>query len=290
MCLRVSDNGVGLPAGSTGGNRRSLGLRLVQMLAGQLRGTRGSAHDGGTGFAIPLTQPQHAQQHEEKQPCLRPPILIVEDEAIVAADLAEQAEAAWATRLRQHRHGEEALALARERRPDLVLMDIRLAGAMDGVEAAERIRRDCDVPVIYLTAHSDRATLERAKLHRAVRLYPQAFEEHELETHIEMALYKHQAERKLRESEEWLRVTLGSIGDAVIASDTAGNVTFLNPVAAALTGWTPAEALGQPVSQVFHIINELTHAAGRGPGGARVAREPCRGAGQSHGACHPRWP
>ena len=87
-------------------------------------------------------------------------------------------------------------------------MDIRLKGRMDGVEAAERIRRECDVPVIYLTAHSDSATLQRAKLTEPFGYILKPFEERELETHIEMALYKHQAERKLRQQREWLRVTL----------------------------------------------------------------------------------
>ena len=91
--------------------------------------------------------------------------------------------------------GEEAVSLARELRPDLVLMDIRLAGPMDGVEAAEIIRRECDLPVIYLTAHSDRATLERAKLTEPFGYLLKPFEELDLETHIAMALYKHRAER-----------------------------------------------------------------------------------------------
>ena len=201
-------------------------------------------------------------------------ILIVEDEAIVAADLVARLGRLGYTVSGSAACGEDAIALACAQRPQLVLMDIRLAGEMDGVEAAERIRRECDVPVIYLTAHSDQATLERAKRTEPFGYILKPFEKLELETHIEMALYKHQTERKLRESEEWLRVTLGSIGDAVIAGDTAGRVTFLNPIAASLTGWEPAEALGLPVTRVFQIINEQT----REPAEdlvARVLREHC---------------
>src|SRR5262245_37688362 len=95
-----------------------------------------------------------------------PSILIVEDEAVVAVDIASKlgrlgygvAGTVW--------RGEDAIALALERRPDLVLMDIRLAGRIDGIEAAERIRAECQVPVIYLTAYADRATLQRAKVTR----------------------------------------------------------------------------------------------------------------------------
>lgn len=186
-------------------------------------------------------------------------ILIVEDEAIVAADLSSKLQRLGYTVSGSTACGEDALTLVQDQHPDLVLMDIRLAGAMDGITAAEGIRREYDVPVIYLTAHSDRATLDRAKRTEPFGYILKPFEELELETHIEMALYKHQAEQKLRESEARWRVTLESIGDAVITGDTDGRVTFLNPVAAALTGWTPAAALGQPVSHVFHIINEVTH-------------------------------
>ncbi len=201
-------------------------------------------------------------------------ILIVEDETIVARDLANKLGRLGYTVCGSTMHGEEAIALVRERHPDLVLMDIRLKGPMDGVTAAERIRLESDVPVIYLTAHSDRVTLDRAKLTEPFGYILKPFEERDLETHIEMALYKHQIERKLRESEAWLRVTLGSIGDAVIASDTGGNVTFLNPVAASLTGWAPAEALGQPVTRVFQIINEHTSEPAEDLV-ARVLRENC---------------
>jgi PAS domain S-box-containing protein len=67
------------------------------------------------------------------------------------------------------------------------------------------------------------------------------------------------AEEELRQQREWLRVTLNSIGDAVIASDTEGRITFLNPVAVTLTGWQLEETLGQPITHVFQIINEKTH-------------------------------
>jgi signal transduction histidine kinase/DNA-binding response OmpR family regulator len=131
-------------------------------------------------------------------------MLVVEDEAIVAADLAGKL-----ARLGYQISGttgvaEEAVELARERRPDLILMDIHLAGEMDGIEAAEIIRREYDVPVIFLTAHSDRATLERAKLAEPFGYLLKPFDHLSLETHIEMALYKHRAERSLRQAHDEL--------------------------------------------------------------------------------------
>ena len=143
---------------------------------------------------------------------------------------------------------------------------------MDGIEAAEAIRRQHDVPVIYLTAHSDPATLARAKLTGPFGYILKPFEERELATQIEMALYRHQADRQLRQQREWLRVTLTSIGDAVIATDAEGRVTFVNPVAESLTGWKAEEAAGQPVQCVFRIVNEQTGQPLEEPV-ARVLRE-----------------
>lgn len=185
-------------------------------------------------------------------------ILIVEDEAIVAEDLSHKLRSLGYVISGTTARGKDAVAMAHEKHPDLVLMDIRLQGTMDGVEAAGLIRQQCCIPVIFLTAHSDQATLQRAKLTEPFGYLLKPFEEQELDPHIQMAIYKHQIEQKLREQREWLRVTLGSIGDAVIATDTDGRITFLNPVATTLTGWPEVDAIGQPMGAVFKIINEKT--------------------------------
>ncbi|MEW6220606.1 MAG: ATP-binding protein [Thermodesulfobacteriota bacterium] len=135
-------------------------------------------------------------------------ILIVEDEAIIAADLAGKLGRLGYAISGTTGFGEEALLLARESRPDLVLMDIRLAGALDGVDAAEVIRRELDLPVIFLTAHSDHATLQRAKLAEPFGYILKPFEEREIATVVEMALYKHQAERSLRRAHDELELRL----------------------------------------------------------------------------------
>jgi len=134
----------------------------------------------------------------------RASVLIVEDEEIVAQDLANTLARLGYTVIGSTAKGEEALVLVREQHPDVVLMDIRLAGAMDGVETAERLRRENDAAVIYLTAHSDRTTLDRAKRTEPFGYILKPFEKRQLETHIEMALYNRQAKRKLRESAEAL--------------------------------------------------------------------------------------
>ncbi len=160
-------------------------------------------------------------------------LLIVEDEAVVAEDLVKQLSQLDYAISGLTARGEEAVTLTRDRRPDLVLMDIRLSGPMDGVATAEIIRREYDVPVIYLTAHSDAATLERAKLTEPFGYILKPFEETELETHIQMALHKHQTERKLFETHQRLQALLQALPVGVSFTDDAscqritGNPTFL---------------------------------------------------------------
>lgn len=211
----------------------------------------------------------------------RTSVLIVEDEAIIAADLAGKLEQLGYEVVGAAAEGLDAVEMACRLKPRVVLMDIRLKGAMDGIDAAEVIRGGIDVPVIYLTAHSDAATLQRAKVTDPFGFILKPFEERELSTSIEMALHKHESDRQLREQREWLRVTLASIGDAVISCDTDGRVTFLNPVAEDLTGWKSGEAAQQPIGKVFCLINEQDRRKAEDPV-ALVLRERRPSAVDSH--------
>jgi PAS domain S-box-containing protein len=201
-----------------------------------------------------------------------PAILIVEDERIVARDIQNRLTHLGYSVVGVTRFGAEAIRLADEVRPDLVLMDIRLEGDMDGVTAAREIRDRWQLPIVYLTAYADDETLARARVTEPFGYILKPFAERELRTAIEMALYKHQAERRLRESERRYAVTLSSIGDAVIATDDQSRVGFLNPVAAELTGWAAHEAIGRPLDEVFRIINEQTRQPVENPV-ARILRE-----------------
>ena len=185
-------------------------------------------------------------------------ILIVEDEPVVALDLRTRLTRMGYIVTETVARGEDALELVGTLCPNLILMDIRLRGVMDGISAAEEIRKRYGLPVIYLTAHADEATVDRARITEPFGYILKPFDERELRTVIEMALYKHDAERKLRESERRYATTLSSIGDAVIATDPNGRVTFMNPVAERLTGWNLAEALDSSLKSVFNICNEET--------------------------------
>ncbi len=131
-------------------------------------------------------------------------ILIVEDEAIVAEDLAGKIRLMGYDVAGKTATGEEAVELARRPGTALVLMDIHLAGAMDGIEAAQQIHRERNIPVLFLTAHIDRGMVERALQAEAFGYILKPFDERDLRVQIEMALYKHAAVQRLRESEERL--------------------------------------------------------------------------------------
>ncbi len=131
-----------------------------------------------------------------------PRILIVEDESIVRLDIQNSLILLGYDVVGAAQSGEDGIAKALELRPDIVLMDIILKGNMDGVTAAEEIRRRLDIPVIFLTACADDKTLQRAKITEPFAFLLKPFEERELHGHIEISLYKHAMDKKIRESEE----------------------------------------------------------------------------------------
>jgi len=129
-------------------------------------------------------------------------ILIVEDEGILAEGLKKRLTALGYTVTGIAARGEEAIAKAGQTRPDLVIMDIRLKGEMDGIEAAQVIRERFDIPVVYLTAYSDQQTLDRAKITEPYGYICKPVEERELHINIEIALYKHRTEKELLKKRE----------------------------------------------------------------------------------------
>jgi two-component system cell cycle sensor histidine kinase/response regulator CckA len=183
-------------------------------------------------------------------------VLVVEDEALIAEELRERLTQLGAAVVGTLDTAEAAVETAILTRPDIVLMDIRLRGKRDGIAAAGDIRDQLDTPVIFLTSHSDRTTLERAKQSAPFGYVLKPFEERELLVAIEMAQHRHALERQLRESERRYAQTLHGIGDGVVATDVHGHVTFMNPMAEALTGWTLADAKGSPIDSVLRISRD----------------------------------
>jgi PAS domain S-box-containing protein len=183
-------------------------------------------------------------------------ILVVEDEVVVAKDIQRTLKALNYQVPSTAHTGADALRLVEENQPDLVLMDITLKGDLDGIVTASKIRARWDIPIIFLTAHSDDATLARAKETGPHGYVLKPWNERDLRTAIEVALRKHALEKVMSERERWFSTTLASIGDAIIATNPAGAITFMNPVAETLTGWKREDAVNKPVETVLRLVDE----------------------------------
>lgn len=183
-------------------------------------------------------------------------VLVVEDEGLIAHDISARLEAMGHQVVGSVGTAAEALEKAPE--ADLVLMDIRIDGPEDGIQAAERIRERYHLPVVFLTAHADRHTLERAKKTGPFGYLVKPIAHASLNTAIEIALYKHRAERQLEEREALLRTTLGSVADAVVVTDHRSRILMMNAAAEALTGWTHKDAEGQPLARVARLMDAET--------------------------------
>jgi class 3 adenylate cyclase len=131
--------------------------------------------------------------------------LIAEDESVIAVDIAKTLERLSYKVIGSSRNGKDVIKKAGELKPDLILMDILLDGKITGIQAAEEIMNIYDIPVIYLTAYADPATLEKAKLTEPFGYILKPYDERTLHTSIEMALYKHEINKKLKERTEELK-------------------------------------------------------------------------------------
>ena len=207
-------------------------------------------------------------------------VLVVEDESIIALDLQHRLTGLGYMVTGVAATGEEALRQMAEARPDVVLVDIRLAGAMDGIEAAGQVRERFSIPVIYLTAHADPGTLERAKTTQPYGYLIKPFTETDLNITIEMAVYKHavdqrereylhrlqheiaerqRAEDALRESEEMLRSIIEQSVDGVALISDEGRILEWNPGMEHITGLQKADMLGEFVWEAPWLAPPAQH-------------------------------
>jgi PAS domain S-box-containing protein len=193
-------------------------------------------------------------------------VLIVEDEKIVVWDIKEALEKLGHNVFEGGATGEEAIQTASTIRPDLVLMDIQLEGEMNGITAAAEIYRRFNIPVVYLTAYADEQTLAQATLTNPFGYLIKPFQSKQLHTTIQIALQRHQLEQSAKNQQAWLSDTLTSIGDAAIATDLNGGVTFMNPMAEHLTGWQQSEILGKNINQVIPLIYQENREPVENPG------------------------
>ena len=170
-------------------------------------------------------------------------ILIAEDERIVAADISDSLKMLGYEVVASVASGEKALAMIGETKPDIVLMDIILKGRLSGITAASRIRETFGIPVVYLTAHADENTLEKAKRTEPYGYIVKPFVERELRSTIEMALYKHMMEGKLRESEKRYRGLFEGVPVGLSITAPDGEVIDANPTLTRMLGYPDLDAL-----------------------------------------------
>ena len=190
----------------------------------------------------------------------QPRILIVEDEAIVAMDLKLHLQDLGYGVSGLASSGEEAIALAGSLKPALVLMDISLGTGMDGIEAARHVQA-LGIPVVFLTAFADDATLARAKDAAPYGYLLKPFDERSLHSTIEMALYRHRMERELKASESRMRAIIEHALDLVLILDGSGLVTYGSPATAKILGYATGERVGQPAVDLIHPDDRKAYAA-----------------------------
>jgi PAS domain S-box-containing protein len=134
-------------------------------------------------------------------------------------------------------------------------MDIILSGKVDGIEAGKYIQSKLGIPVVFVTAHGDDRTLERAKLNAPFGYVLKPFNDQELRTAIEIAIFRHAAEEELRRVQQWLKAILDSMEEAVLVTDKWGFITLVNDRAVTLTGWQRQKAVGKALGQVVRLLH-----------------------------------
>ncbi|MEQ1948916.1 MAG: response regulator [Bryobacteraceae bacterium] len=189
-------------------------------------------------------------------------ILIVEDEGLIAHDIANRVEAMGHEVINTVSTAKEAIAEAPN--ADLILMDIRLDGPGDGIQAADIIRQHHAKPVVFLTAHADRFTLERARQAVPYGYIVKPVQPATLGATLDIAIYRHEMERAMAEQRALLDSVLASVADAILVAGANGLVRSLNTAAEAMTGWTSADALGKPMLEVLRLTRGAVDAENRG--------------------------
>lgn len=180
-------------------------------------------------------------------------VLVAEDDGMVAEAICDRLTDAGYEVVARPDSGAGAVEAALALRPDVILMDVRLKGEIDGIRASELINEKMRVPVVYLTGDSDRKTLARAKAASAYGYVLKPFHIRNLIVAIEVAVDRFEMERRLEESQLTYETILSSVADGVIAVDTEGRVRFMNGVAARLTGWSIREAEREPLGRVLNV-------------------------------------
>ncbi|MGZ9225080.1 MAG: histidine kinase [Anaerolineales bacterium] len=186
-------------------------------------------------------------------------ILIVENVRTAAVDLQLRLERLDYVVVGTAESSEEAIAKIGELNPDIILMNIELREAGDGIKTGKLIHAGYKTPVIYLTSSAGQETIHRARSSGPFGYIFLPPNDHQVFATIETAITRNQLENQLDQNRNWLSGILDSIGDGVIALNSHGQIYFINSVAQALTGWDQAEAAGKYIYTVLRLFDEKTH-------------------------------
>jgi PAS domain S-box-containing protein len=190
-------------------------------------------------------------------------ILVVEDESIVAKDIQNTLTRLGYEVPATASNAVSAFQKLEDIRPDLVFLDIKLKGDIDGIQIAERIKNNYNIPVIFLTSFVDKTTLDRAKVTEPYGYIVKPFNESDLQTTVEMALYKFEKDKETKYSKDRFENALLNLEEAIFILDTNYAVTFLNPKAESLSGYGNETASGKDFFSLLSISDENGNAMSR---------------------------
>ncbi|HHY00904.1 MAG TPA: response regulator [Methanothermobacter sp.] len=191
-------------------------------------------------------------------------VLIVEDEGITSLELENKIRKWGYNPVGIAVSGEEAMVMARDLKPDLILMDIRLQGKEDGVEVAEKILKEMKISLIYITAHSSDFMMDRAHKTSPHAYFIKPFNDNELKFAVEMALYKHEMEGKLKESETKYKALIDNLMVGVFITELNGNILMMNQYMADLSNENSSEGIiGRNLRSMFDQSQEIEKLMGK---------------------------
>ena len=179
-------------------------------------------------------------------------IMIVEDEFVVAEDIRECLENMGYFVSSAVTSGEDALEKIEEEMPDMILMDIVLSGDMDGIETAERIHEHHQIPIIFITAHSDEDMLKRAKITEPYGYILKPFDDRDIYINLEMAFYRAKRDRSRMENEEKYRAFVEGTHDPIVRLDHHGRFMYINPAAEKLFNRDSRRCIGSSLPDLIH--------------------------------------
>ncbi len=179
-------------------------------------------------------------------------VLLAEDESITALQIKNKLKSWDFDVVAVASSGEEAIEMALEKKPDIVILDIILKGNLDGIDAAEKIKDVLNIPIIYLTAFTDENTMNRAMSTEPKNYILKPFDDNELRFALEMSVYRNKIENELKKTQNYLELITENMVDIVGQVDTKGVFLYVSPSIKKLLGYQTVQILGNSIFEFVH--------------------------------------